>query len=186
MTVNTARIRSSTVTDLGPVNWVICKVIAKGAGVPNAHLFTTLGRTRGLFRSWLFYSAHLMPGGRISRKETEMAILRVAHRRDCAYEMDHHIRLGRRAGIDRDLLALIQAGPDAPRLSSRYAAILTAVDELVDSKSVTDATWAELATRFDERQLIELVLLVTQYDGLATTLGTLGVERDFGDQPTLE
>ncbi|MGV8873298.1 MAG: carboxymuconolactone decarboxylase family protein [Rhodococcus sp. (in: high G+C Gram-positive bacteria)] len=184
MTVTTPRIPSGTAKTLGPVNWVICKVIAKGAGVPDPHLFTTLGRTGGLFRAWLFYSGHLMPGGKISRKESEMVILRVAHLRESAYEMDHHIRLGRRAGIDRDLLALIMTGPDAPGLSTRYRTILTAVDELVATKTLADATWAELTTQFDERRLIEFILLVTQYDGLATTLGTLRVERDYGDRPT--
>lgn len=181
--VTTPRIPSGTARTLGPINWVICKVIAKGAGVPNPHLFTTLGRTGGLYRAWLFYSGHLMPGGKISRKETEMVILRVAHLRDSAYEMDHHIRLGKRAGIDRDLLELIKTGPDAPGLSTRYRTILTAVDELIATKILSDATWNQLATQFDERRLIEFVLLVTQYDGLATTLGVLRVERDYGDRP---
>ncbi|MDV8056814.1 MULTISPECIES: carboxymuconolactone decarboxylase family protein [unclassified Rhodococcus (in: high G+C Gram-positive bacteria)] len=183
MAVTTPRIPSGTARTLGPINWVICKVIAKGAGVPNPHLFTTLGRTGGLYRAWLFYSGHLMPGGKISRKETEMVILRVAHLRDSAYEMDHHIRLGKRAGIDRDLLELIKTGPDAPGLSTRYRTILAAVDELIATKILSDATWNQLATQFDERRLIEFVLLVTQYDGLATTLGVLRVERDYGDRP---
>lgn len=181
--MTTPRIPSGTARTLGPVNWAICKVIAKGAGVSDPHLFTTLGRTGGLFRAWLFYSGHLMPGGKISRKESEMVILRVAHLRESAYEMDHHIRLGRRAGIDRDLLELIMTGPHAAGLSTRYRIILTAVDELIETKTLTDDTWSALATQFDERRLIEFVLLVTQYDGLATTLGTLRVERDYGDRP---
>jgi alkylhydroperoxidase family enzyme len=74
-------------------------------------------------------------------------------------------------------------GPHAPGLSTRYRTILTAVDELIETKTLTDATWSELATQFGERRLIEFVLLVTQYDGLATTLGTLRVERDYGDRP---
>ncbi|OZC71260.1 4-carboxymuconolactone decarboxylase, partial [Rhodococcus sp. 06-462-5] len=66
---------------------------------------------------------------------------------------------------------------------TRYRTILTAVDELIATKILSDATWNQLATQFDERRLIEFVLLVTQYDGLATTLATLRVERDYGDRP---
>lgn len=101
------RIPPGRFKDLGPINWGIWRVLSKAAGAPDAHLFSTLGRTGGLFRGWLHYSGSLMPGGKISRHDTELIILRVAHLRDCGYEMDHHIRLGRKAGIDAEELARI-------------------------------------------------------------------------------
>ncbi|MGB3772793.1 MAG: carboxymuconolactone decarboxylase family protein [Rhodococcus sp. (in: high G+C Gram-positive bacteria)] len=168
-----------TIRELGPVNWVICRAVAKLGGVREGHLFLTLGRHRSLFRGWLFYSSKLMPGGKISRKETEMIILRVAHLRDCGYELDHHTRLGKRAGVDAALRDKVFAGPTAAGLDARQRTFLTAADELVASKTISDTTWTELAAEFDDRQMIEFVLLVTQYDGLASTIGTLGIERDL-------
>lgn len=120
-----------------------------------------------------------MPGGRISRKETELIINRVAHLRDCGYEQDHHSRIGRRFGVTKELLAQVKEGPQAEGLSPRYQAILTATDEVLETKNLSDETWASLAREFDQRQLIEFLLLVGQYDGLATTIGTLRIERDF-------
>ncbi|MGC0365551.1 AhpD family alkylhydroperoxidase [Rhodococcus sp. 27YEA15] len=175
----TPRIPTGRLKELGPVNWVIWRILSKAAGAPDAHLFSTLGRTGGLFRGWLHYSGSLMPGGKISRHETEMIILRVAHLRECAYEFDHHTRLGRRAGIDAAELAQIISGPADAGWNSRRRAILTAVDELVTTKDLTDSTWAQLAAHFDARRLIEFTLLVAQYDSLATTIGTLRVQRDF-------
>lgn len=177
--MSTPRIPTGSFQDLGPINWVLCRILSKAAGTPDAHLFSTLGRTRGLFRGWLFFSGKLMPGGRISRKETELIINRVAHLRDCGYEKDHHKRIGRRFGVTEELLAQVQEGPDALGLSERHRTILTATDELLGTKNLSDATWTALAGEFDERQLIEFLLLVGQYDGLATTIGTLRVERDF-------
>ncbi len=177
--MSTPRIPPGSFKDLGPVNWVLCRILSKVAGTPDAHLFSTLGRTRGLFRGWLFFSGKLMPGGRISRKETELVINRVAFLRDCGYEMDHHGRIGRRFGVDEQLLAQVREGPDALGLSERHRTILTATDELLGTKNLSDATWTALAGEFDERQLIEFLLLVGQYDGLATTIHTLRVERDF-------
>ncbi|MDI9919200.1 carboxymuconolactone decarboxylase family protein [Rhodococcus sp. IEGM 1379] len=173
------RIQPGRFRDLGPINWGIWRVLSTAAGAPDAHLFSTLGRAGGLFRGWLHYSGSLMPGGKISRHDTELIILRVAHLRECQYEMDHHIRLGRKAGIDAPELARIFEGPNASDLSSRHRAILTAVDELVASKDISDKTWTTLSQHFDDRRLIEFTLLVTQYDGLATTIGTLRVQRDF-------
>jgi AhpD family alkylhydroperoxidase len=177
--VSTPRIPTGSFKDLGPINWALWRILSRVAGTPNAHLFSTLGRTGGLFRGWLFFSGRLMPGGKISRLETELVINRVAHLRECGYEMDHHSRIGRRFGVTKELLAQVKEGPEALGLSERHRTILTATDELLGTKNLSDATWSALAGEFDERQLIEFLLLVGQYDGLATTIETLRIERDF-------
>ena len=93
--------------------------------------------------------------------------------------MDHHRRIGARFGVTEELLAQVKQGPQAPGLTPRHRKILTATDELMDTKNLSDATWAALAGEFDDRQLIEFLLLVGQYDSLATTIATLRIERDF-------
>lgn len=172
------RISPGRLRELGPINWVVWQVLSRSAGTDDAHLFSTLGRTGGLFRGWLHYSGRLMPGGRLSRHETELVILRVAHLRQCDYETDHHLRLGRRAGVTPEILDRVKTGPDAPDWSPKRRALLTAVDQLVESRDIDDATWSELAGYYDERRLIEIVLLVNQYEGLAATITTLRIERD--------
>ncbi|MGN6108525.1 MAG: carboxymuconolactone decarboxylase family protein, partial [Kofleriaceae bacterium] len=94
------RIAPGRIRELGAVNWLICRALSRLAGVREAQLFTTLGRHRSLFRAWLAFAGHLMPGGALSRRDSELAILRVAHLRGCAYELAHHRRLGRRVGLD--------------------------------------------------------------------------------------
>lgn len=176
----TPRIQSGTRrAELGLVNLGLTKIAAKVAKVPAANLFNTLGLTGTLFQAWLLYSGRLMPGGKINRHDTETIILRVAHRRDCGYELDHHIRIGARAGVKADLRERIFEGPAAEGLSGRQRTILSSVDELLDTKNLADASWAALAAHFDDRRLIEFCLLVTQYDGLATVIDTLRIERDF-------
>lgn len=174
-----ARITPGTRSELGLVNWLLGKVVSRSAGVRDANLFSTLGRQRSLFRAWLLFSAHMMPGGKLSRHETELVILRVATLRDCQYELDHHKRIGRRFGIDRALLAEIERGPEAPTWSPRQRALLAGVDQLVRSKDLDDTSWSALQAYFNEAQLIELCLLVGQYEMLATTITALRIERDF-------
>lgn len=175
----TPRIEPGQLRELGPVNWAVARAASKAVGVPDMHLFSTLGRAGGLFRGWMYYSGRLMPFGRLPRHDTELVILRAAHVRNCGYEFDHHTRMGRRAGVTPEVLDRIRTGPSAAGWSDKHSALLTAVDQLVETHDIDDATWAELAKHYDERRLIELVLLVTQYDGLATTIGTLRIERDF-------
>lgn len=173
-----ARIQPGRFRELGPVNWVVWRVLSRAAGTDDAQLFSTLGRTKGLFRGWLHFSGKLMPGGRLPRHESELVILRVAHLRECEYETDHHIRLGRRAGVTPEIFDRVRTGPADPAWSDKHRALLKAVDQLIATRDIDDATWAELAAHYDERRLIEIVLLVNQYEGLASTITTLRVRRD--------
>ena len=72
------------------------------------------------------------------------------------------------------------ADPDAPGWAPFDRTLLTAADELADDACITDETWAALAERYDERQLIEVPMLVGQYHMVAFTLNSLGVQREPG------
>ncbi|AFA71994.1 carboxymuconolactone decarboxylase family protein [Gordonia polyisoprenivorans VH2] len=175
--MSTPRIAPGGFRDLGPANWAFTRLAARVTGVHDTHIFSTLGRTRGLFRAWLYFGARLMPFGTLSRKDSEMVIIRVAHLRGSAYELDHHRRIGKRAGITDDELARILEGPDAG-WGDRERAILRVVDQLVTTHDVDDVAWEALRRHLDERRTIGLLLLVGQYDMLATTLHTLRVQLD--------
>ena len=142
------------------------------------NLFTTLGRHRGLFRGWLGFARRLMPFGKLPRRETELVILRVAHLRNCEYEHEHHLKLGRRAGLDQADFARVEAGPAADGWSDREAAILRMVDELHERGDASDATWAAVSRHLSERDMIELVMLAAHYEMLATVIATLRIEPD--------
>jgi 4-carboxymuconolactone decarboxylase len=62
------------------------------------------------------------------------------------------------------------------------ATLIRAVDELHESSCLGDATWETLAERYDDRQLIEVPMVVGHYHLLALTLNSLGiqVEADAG------
>ena len=173
-----ARIAPGDRKALGLPVWAFSRVAGRVSGTEPPAIFTTLGRQRRLFWGWLHFAGRLMPGGRLPRRESELVILRVAHLADSAYEFEHHVRLGRRAGVSRADVDRVVAGPDASGWTARERALLTAVDELHDTRDVTDATWAELATHLDESRLVELLMLVGHYEMLATTLHTLRVAPD--------
>jgi AhpD family alkylhydroperoxidase len=166
--------------DVGPFAWGVGRIAGRVAGTNPPNLFLTLGRHPKLFRGWLRFAGRLMPGGVLPRRDTELVILRVAHLRDCAYEFDHHVRLGRRAGVGAADVERVRVGPEADGWSSRERLLLTATDELHADGDVSDPTWEALRGLLGERELIELVFLVGHYEMLATALHTLRVEPDRG------
>jgi AhpD family alkylhydroperoxidase len=142
------------------------------------NLFLTLGRHRRLFRRWLLFAGGLMPGGILPRREAELVILRVAHLRSSHYELRHHVRLGRRAGLDDAELARVAAGSEEPGWRPRDRAILAAVEALHRDGDVDDATWAGLRRHLDERETIELFMLAGHYEMLASVIAALRIQPD--------
>ena len=83
-------------------------------------------------------------------------------------------------GLTHDEIRRIQDGPDASGWDDWDATLLRAADELHDDSCLSDATWRALTTRYDERQLIEVPMLVGHYHMVAFALNSLGVQREPG------
>lgn len=172
------RIPSGRFRELGLVNWLLAKSMARTVGAPEMHLFTTLGQRRSLFWAWAFYSARLLRG-RLPIRDTELVILRVAHLRGSEYELQHHRKMGRRRGLDDESQAMIFAWPQpADGLTDRQRALLSATDEFINNRSISAEVWAQLSSHLDRRQLIEFCMLAGQYDGLAATMSALEIPLD--------
>lgn len=172
------RIRPGGFRELGPFGWAVNRLGARVTGTRDVHLFATLGHARRLFPAWLAYSGMMMPFGVLDRRTTELVILRVAHLRGSGYERAHHERIGARVGLDDDDIARTLRDPATAGWTDRLEAVMRAVDELVRTKDIADDTWAALATHLNSSELVALVQLVAQYDGLATSLQALRVQPD--------
>lgn len=175
--MSTPRIHPGSPRQIGLINNAICTIGARVTGRGKPNLFTTLGRRRGLFRGWLFFSATMMPFGILDRRETELMILRIAHNRDCEYERRHHQKIGRKVGVTREEMARI-GDADASAWSTRHRAMFAAIDQLGAHRAIDDTCWAELARHLCDAEIIELLMLSGQYESLATTIMTIGIQPD--------
>lgn len=174
----TARIAPGTLRELGPVRWGFAHAAGRVTGTEPPAIFTTLGRTKGLFTGWLHFAGRLMPFGSLQRRESELVILTVATERGCEYEREHHRLLGRRAGLTTAEIEAVLAGTVVDSLSPREAVLRESAQVLVRTQDLDDAQWERLRSVTTEREAIELLLLVGHYDMLATTLMTLRLEPD--------
>jgi 4-carboxymuconolactone decarboxylase len=139
------------------------------------NLLATLVRHPKLTRAFLRFNNHLLFSSTLPARLRELAVLRVAHLHGSEYEWCHHVRMGREAGLTDDVIDGIQRGEASEELDQ---AILRAVDELQDKSVISDATWATLSERLDERQRMDLVFTIGCYGALAMAINTFGVEPD--------
>lgn len=164
------------IREVGVINHVIARIGAKVQGTETMGVFSTVGRARRLFKAWLVYSATMMPFGYLSRKETELVILRVAHLKGSDYEAAHHRKLGASVGLSDEQVEAMEGEEHGQ--TRRWGVILDAVDQIVKTGEVDDETWLALATYLSDRECVALVMLTTNYSGLATALHVLGTPVD--------
>ena len=88
--------------------------------------------------------------------------------------------IGKSCGLTDEDIAAIQVGPGAEGLEPFERLLLQATDELHHDAKIADATWKQLAQSYDERQLMDLIFTVGQYNLVSMALNSLGVPLEEG------
>jgi 4-carboxymuconolactone decarboxylase len=153
---------------------------AMGGGGKILNLSSTLVRNPEMMEPWLKFAAYVLVGSTLPRRDREILILRIGWLCRSEYEFGQHRLLGAMAGLTDEEIVRITEGPDAPGWSAFDAALLRAVDELHADAFISDATWGMLARQYSEKQLIDVVVTVGQYNLVSMMLNSFGVQRDPG------
>jgi alkylhydroperoxidase family enzyme len=159
---------------------LVAAVAARATGGERPRVLTTLARHRRLFRWWLPFAGVLLLRSQLPRADVELVVLRTACNCRSWYEWTHHVALAELAGLPGPVVAAVPSWADHDRFTPRQRLLLLATDELHARRTITDSTWARLAAELREPELIELCMLVGQYEMLAMTLNSLGVEAEPG------
>lgn len=137
----------------------------------------TLLRHPGLYRRYAPFAGKLLIGGKLPAKDRELAILRGAWLCTADYEWGEHVIIARSVGITSAEVESVKHGSSDPRWSDHERAVLAATEELHSRARISDATWQTLTQSYDERQLIELPMLVGGYQMIAYVQNALRVAR---------
>lgn len=140
-----------------------------------SNALATFANHPALAKAFLRFNVHLLYSSTLPPRIRELAILRVAHRRNCAYEWVHHVDLAKEAGLNDDEIAAVRMGEAGDPFER---AVLTGVDELDEKSELSDQTWALLGERLDDRQRMDYIFTVGCYTLLAMAFNTFGIELD--------
>ena len=122
--------------------------------------------------------------GEIPPRDRELAVLRIGWLCRAPYEWGEHADIAKRYGVTLEEVERATVGSSAPGWSEHDAAILRAVEELLDDKMISDETWAVLAKSWSEQQLIEFPAMVGAYVSTAFVQNSLRM-RLADDNPGL-
>jgi 4-carboxymuconolactone decarboxylase len=142
------------------------------------NILATMVRHPDLTRAYLKFNAYLLRDSALPARPREVALLRIVHLRDSEYLWAHHVPIAQRAGLTAAEIESIRHGEMA---DDKDRVVVRATDELNQSSTISDATWAELGRHFDDRERMDLVFTVGGYCLLAMAVNTFGIEDENPD-----
>ena len=149
-------------------------------GMEPIGLFRTLAKNPRVLRR--VRRGGLLDPGSITLRERELVILRTTARAGAEYEWGVHATFfGPTAGFDEEqLYATVRSGPGAPCWNEHESVLVRVCDELHESARIGDVTWTTLRARFEEAQIIEIVVLAGLYRAVSYVVNATGVALEPG------
>ena len=149
-----------------------------GTGQRAANVFVTFVRNPPADRVRGPINQHILNSTTLSVRQRETLLMRIGVLCRSEYEWAAHSRLGRRAGMTDVDVDRIIAGPDSGGGDPVELALLRATDELYRDDLVSDRTWGALATAFDKKQLLDVLIAVGGYRSTSMAINSAGVQLD--------
>ena len=120
--------------------------------------------------------------GVLSPRERELAILRVAWLCQSPYQWGEHVLIGKKTGINNEEIERITQGSGVSGWTEHEQAIVRAAEELHGHANISDATWRILSKRFNSQQLLELIVVIGQYQTNAYFVNSMKFQLLSGNQ----
>jgi 4-carboxymuconolactone decarboxylase len=144
------------------------------------NLYTTLANHPKMGERWLTFAAYILRESTLPPRDREILILRIGWLCRSEYEFGQHTIVGKNAGLTPEEIRRITLGAHAPGWDPFDATLIRAADELHSDAFITDLTWNALATRYNQQQLMDVVMTVGNYNLVSMLLNTFGVQLDPG------
>lgn len=149
-----------------------------GGGDQPANIFATLARHPKLFKRFNLFGGYLLNKGLLPAREREIVILRIGWNARSIYEFGQHMAIGRRCGITEDEIAALASEDPGDDWSDTDRDLITMADELCADDCVSDATFARLAQRWGDDEVMELIIVAGFYRLVSGFLNSVGIELD--------
>ena len=119
----------------------------------------------------------------MSGRLSEIAILLVARHWTQDYEWGAHRKMALKAGVEPSTIEAIRDGRRPTGLTAEEQCVYDFVSELLQTKRVSDETFAHAATLFGENGVVDLCGVVGYYQMLALTMNVARTPAPQGEEP---
>lgn len=142
------------------------------------NLFRALANSPGALRSHSVLGEWIRWQCRLDPRLRELAILQVGYLAASRYEFSHHVHIGHQFGVTDDdidgLVAATEGGESG--LGEIESAVLAAARQLSAGTRIDENTWETLARHLDHGGLVDLVMVISFYNGVVRMLAGLQID----------
>jgi 4-carboxymuconolactone decarboxylase len=147
--------------------------------LPPLNIFKMLANADSAVIPYLRFGGILLSELELDPKLRELAILLVASHTGAEYEWIQHAGISRALGINDEQISAVERGElDADCLDADARVLLRFASEVLDGPRADPQTFAELDAKFPPRQIVELLLVIGNYQMLARIMTALDIELD--------
>ncbi len=138
-----------------------------------------MGRVRGL-------SDYVRWNGALSPRQSEFVILITAREWSQPYEWNAHQPLAVKGGLNPEIAKAIAEGRRPHGMAEDEEILYDFATELLQNRSVSDATYARTMAKFGEKAILDTIGLMGHYSLIAMVLNTARTPVAPGGPPLLE
>ena len=137
--------------------------VGEAMGMParrtGSEAFRVVANNPGVARVAFGQLMQLLENNKLDTRLRELMIMRIGWVTGSAYEWTNHWRVATVAGIPPEDILAVRDWRSSGRLTAADKAVLAATDECLAGKSISDATWAEVAKHItDSGEQVEFIV----------------------------
>jgi AhpD family alkylhydroperoxidase len=146
----------------------------------NLNVYRALANAENTYTGWMAAGRAALASLVLPARLREIIILRIAHLMDCPYELGQHLTLAGAAGMSpQEIAALVS---DSASLAADFTEVERAVVELttqlLTTRQATEGAVHEVYTALGAEAMIEVLMIINRWAGLALMLNALEVDLD--------
>jgi len=131
------------------------------------NVYQVMAHHPALLRAWASLRQHVVIDSSLSKRHSEIVILRAGHRWGAQYEWAHHVVRGRQAGLTDDEIAAVRADPSTWPAGEVETLLKQGVDSLLDNGQLSPDMINQLRSCIGLTGIFDVMATVGMYSTLA-------------------
>ena len=133
----------------------------------NLNVYKVMAHHPALLLAWRSLRQHVVIDTTLTRRQSEIIILRAGHRWGSTYEWGQHVVRGRQAGLSDSDIQRVRDAPDSWPAGEADTLLLQAVDALLDHGKLSPAAIARLQASIGLAGIFDVMATLGMYTTLA-------------------
>lgn len=138
----------------------------------------TLAQHPKLAIASLDFGKYILIETKLTARQRELIVLRIAWRFGSEHQWTHHVLSGRKIGMTDDEFAALQQVGASSVWNEDEQALIEAIDQLCVKGQIDDATWTVLAATHDKRTLMDMLYAIGLFTMNAWAFNAMGIELE--------